>query len=349
VEGVGNVAGKWFHKGSVRRAKAACGLFVLLFAGAAGAARSETAKCTAQAELSAADRSALGESAVRILTAIQNQDYATLQGVLLGAVSGDWNSIKSGAERASALIEGGQIKLRNLYMIDNSAAKSTADTQAFCSNASGSMTVTITLRALPPGIYAVILADTLGGKYAGQVGLILAVENGMWKLGGISAHEGLIDGHDGVWYWSHARDLAREHNPFAAAFTYDLAAYLLVPVDYLVSPNLEKLTQEQARVMAEISPPLNFPYTLTDGPRSWKVTAMRLDPSLHHADIAIHYESLGTTDPASSRTEALAVMTALLKLQPALRSNFHGFWAYASNNGKPGFAIELPMSEIPLQ
>lgn len=344
------MAGKWFHNCCARQRYQAHLIPVILLAILAGLAApvyAETAKCTSQAELSAADRSALGESAARILTAIQGQDYTTLQAVLLSAENADWNSIKGEAERASALLEGGQIKLRNLYMIDNTAAKATADTQAFCSNASGNLTVTITLRALPPGIYAVILSDSIGGKYAGQVGLILAVEKGMWKLGGISAHEGMIDGHDGVWYWSHARDLAKSENPFAAAFTYDLASYLLVPVNYLSSPNLEKLSQEQAQTLAAIQPPLNFPYTLTDGPRTWKVTAMRLDASLHHGDIAIYYESLGTTDPASARTEAVAVMTALLKQQPALRDNFHGFWAYAQNNGKPGFAIELPMSDIP--
>ncbi len=342
------MAGKWFQNLMVIRRGRPAPLAMLLIAAAFYpiAARAETAKCTAQAEMSAADRSALGESAARILNAVQGQDYTTLKGVLLTSEAGDWNSIKSEAGRASGLLVGGQVKLRNLYLVDNSAAKATSDMQAFCSSSTGNLTVTITLPGLPPGIYAVILADAVGGKFAGQVGLILAVENGMWKLGGISAHEGLLDGHDGVWYWSHARTLAKDQDYFAAAFTYDLANYLLLPVNYIASPNLQKLNQEQAQTLAAVTPPLKYPYTLSDGPRSWQVSAIRIDASLHHADIAIYYESLGTTDPASARTEAVAVMTALLKVQPALRDNFHGFWAYASNNGKPGFAIELPMSEL---
>lgn len=342
------MAGKWFQKRmKIRRGcSAPLSIIVLAMACMPLTALAETAKCTAQAEMSAADRSALGESAARILNAVMGQDDATLKGVLLSSETGDWGSIKSEAELASELIAGGQIKLRNLYLLDNSAAKAASDIQAFCSSSSGSLTVTISLPGLPPGIYAVILSDSIGGKFAGQVGLILAVENGMWKLGGISAHEGLLDGHDGVWYWSHARTLAKDQDPFAAAFTYDLANYLLLPVNYISSPNLQKLNQEQALALATITPPLKFPYTLTDGPRSWKVTSIKLDTSLHHADIAISYESLGTTDPASARTEAVAVMTALLKAQPALRDNFHGFWAYASNNGKQGFAIELPMTEL---
>jgi hypothetical protein len=46
------------------------------------------------------------------------------------------------------------------------------DTQFFCSNAAGSLTVTINMSALPPGRYAVVLADAVGAPLAGQIGLI---------------------------------------------------------------------------------------------------------------------------------------------------------------------------------
>jgi hypothetical protein len=47
------------------------------------------------------------------------------------------------------------------------------------------------------------------------------------------------------------------------------------------------------------------------------------------------------------RTEAVAVLSALLKTQPALRQNFHGLWAYAMKDGKRTPVIELPMGQIP--
>ena len=47
------------------------------------------------------------------------------------------------------------------------------------------------------------------------------------------------------------------------------------------------------------------------------------------------YESLGITDPAAQRTEAIAVLSAFLKAQPGLKQNFHGLWAYAMKDGKP--------------
>jgi len=83
------------------------------------------------------------------------------------------------------------------------------------------------------------------------------------------------------------------------------------------SPNLEKLGGEQTQL--KNSPLDAFPYSLPDGPRTWKIDAVRLDASLHQADLGVTYESTGVTDPAALRTEAVAVLSALLKAQPALR------------------------------
>jgi hypothetical protein len=87
--------------------------------------------------------------------------------------------------------------------------------------------------------------------------------------------------------------------------------------------------------------------TLPDGARSWKIDAIHLDPTLLHADLGVVYESTGVTDPAALRTEAIAVLSAVLKAQPGLRANFHGLWAYAVKDGKRNPVLELPMAQIP--
>jgi hypothetical protein len=108
---------------------------------------------------------------------------------------------------------------------------------------------------------------------------------------------------------------------------------------------LEKLGQEQAQLKS--SPADAFPYSLPDGPRTWKIISIRVDPSLLQPDLGVTYESTGVTDPAAVRTEATAMLSALLKAQPGLRENFHGLWAYAVNNGKTTPVMELPMAQIP--
>lgn len=307
------------------------------------------ANCTTQAVLAPQDRSALAAAGQGIAQAILQQDYGTLRSALLPAVVQDWEGIRSAVENGAPLVKGGRVQLRTIYLLDSSSATATGDTQFFCSNASGSLTVTITMRALPPGRYAVVLADAAGAQLGGQMSLVLVWDQtGLvprWKLGGVSLRQGIIDGHDGVWFWTRGRALAASNAPWSAWYTYDAARYLLLPVDFISSPNLEKLNQEQGQIKG--SPAGAFPYSLADGDRTWKIDSIRLDARLQQADLGVTYESIGVTDPAAMRTEAVAVLSALLKAHPDLRQNFHGLWAYASRDGKVTTIIELPMAQIP--
>jgi hypothetical protein len=306
---------------------------------------SRAASCTAQAELGSLDRDALAAAAGRMANAVLGQDFNTLQANLLPQEASEWNGIRATVEQAAPLVKGGHFQLRDVYLLDASDQTATADTQFFCSNATGSLTVTINMTALPPGRYAVVLADAVGSPLAGQMGLVLAWDGAAtaWKLAGLTVRPGVFDGHDGVWYWVRARELTA-NDPWSAWFSYDAARYLLLPVDFLTSPNLDKLRKEQSL----ITPPQNqFPMSLPDGDRTWKIEAVGLDASLHEPDLGVVYDSTGVTDPAALRTEATSVMSAFLKAQPGIRANFHGLWAYAEKDGKRTPVMELPMKEIP--
>jgi hypothetical protein len=313
----------------------------------ASSALAGAVSCTTQAALSPQDRDALTAAGGRLAMAVAQQDSASLKAALLPAVAQDWDGIHEAAEAGAALMKGGQVQLRSLYLLDATSLAAAADTQFFCSNASGSLTVTLTMHALPPGRYAVVLADAAGAPNAGQLSFILAWDGAAsgWKLGGLTVRPGALDAQNGTWWWTHARELAKANQSWAAWYAYETARFLLLPVDFLSSPNLDKLNGEQAAIAN--SPQNAFPLTLPDGPRTWKIDAVRLDTTLLHSDLGVLYESTGVTDPAAQRTEAVAVLTALLKAQPGLRSSFHGLWAYAVKDGKPAPVMELPMDKIP--
>jgi hypothetical protein len=196
---------------------------------------------------------------------------------------------------------------------------------------------------------------------AGQIALILGSDptaNGQWKLGGLFVREGDFNGHDGIWYWRRARELAAKKpgNPAAggqpatqnwpAWFSYDAARWLLLPVDFLSSPHLEKLNREQTQVSANPQEALPL-FVSAESGKTAKITAIHLDATLHTDDLALVYEGSGITDPPAARAEAIAVMSGLLKLHPELRDNFHGLWAYAEKDGRRTYAIELAMHDIP--
>jgi len=307
---------------------------------------SGASSCTSEPELGSLDRDALSAIVTKVANSVVAQDYTTLQAVLLPQEAAQWEGIRAAVGQAAPLIKGGQFKLRNLYLLDASDQTTTQDTQFFCSNPSGSLTITISMNALPPGRYAVALADAQGAPMAGQLGVILAWDSAAtaWKLAGLTVRPGSFDGHDGVWYWVRGRALAKA-DPWSAWYSYDAARYLLLPVDFLSSPNLDKLRREQSLITPS---PLNaFPMSLQEGYRTWKIDAVGLDPSLHEPDLAVVYESTGVTDPAAQRTEATAVLSAFLKTQPGIRANFHGLWAYAAKDGKRTAVMELPMAQIP--
>ncbi len=307
---------------------------------------SHATSCTAQAELSSLDRDALSAASGRVGTAVLAQDLDALQANLLPQEASEWDGIRATVEQAAPLVKGGNFKLRDVYLLDASDQTATQDTQFFCSNANGSLTVTITMNALPPGRYAAILADAAGAPLAGQMGMVLAWDSAatQWKLAGLTVRTGTFDGHDGVWYWTRARELAKT-DPWSAWFSYDAARYLLLPVDFLTSPNLQKLHQEQSLISP--SPESQLPLSIPDGDRTWKIDDVGLDAVLHEPDLGVAYESVGVTDPAALRTEATAVMSAFLKAHPDIRANFHGLWAYAEKDGKRTPVMELPMKEIP--
>ena len=302
------------------------------------------ASCVAQAELSAQDRSALSSVAGKLLQEVFNGDTGSLRTVLLPAEAGSWDGIRGAVEQSGDLLKNGQPKIRSLYLLDASTQAVATDTQFFCTSANGALTVTVSMPNLPPGKYAVILADADGAPLAGQIGLILAQDAGVWKLAGLSIRQGKINGHDGVWFWSKARSLATTDG-WTAWYFFEAARNLLLPVDMLSSPNLDKLHQEQSQIVN--GPQTAFPYTLTSGDRTWKILAVGFDSSLRQPDLAVMYESTGVTDPAAQRTEATSVLSAFLKSQPGLRQNFHGLWAVSSSNGKTTPVMELPMEKIP--
>jgi len=251
--------------------------------------------CTAQAELGSLDRDALSAAAGRVATAVLAQDFNALQANLLPQEASEWDGIRATVEQAAPLVKGGTFQLRDVYLLDATDQTATQDTQFFCSNASGSLTVTISMTALPPGRYAVVLADASGATLAGQMGLILAWDGAatQWKLAGLTVRPGVFGAHDGVWYWLRARELAKT-DPWSAWFSYDAARYLLLPVDFLSSPNMQKLHQEQSLIAP--SPESELPLSIPDGDRTWKIIEVGLDASLHEADLGVAYESVGVTD-----------------------------------------------------
>jgi hypothetical protein len=176
-----------------------------------GGVPARAVSCLTQGTIPGPERELIRAAATPVAEAVGSQQLDGLQGMLLPAVLGDWDGIRATAQAAKALVAGGTFAWRTSYLLDATDLKAAGDAQFFCTNTDSSVTVTVNLRGLPPGKYALVLGDYTGAALAGQLGLLMgqdATENNRWKLGGIYTREGALGGHDGVWYWVRARNAA---------------------------------------------------------------------------------------------------------------------------------------------
>jgi hypothetical protein len=315
---------------------------------AATAARAVS--CTPQSQMTEAQRSSLASSAKSLAALVQAGNTAALKAQTIPSVAERFDPIAAAAESAAPLIERGTITVESLYLLDSTDLKATEDeTQFFCGGAD-SHEVVLTIPQLPPGSYALTILHATGVESPQSLTFILARESAtstQWKLAGAFIHPLTSAGHDGVWFWTQARDFAKKGQRWNAYFYYQTAISLLTPVYFLSSPNLDKLLKEQAAIAPSGLPTNSQPMLISgSGGQGFEVQDLRTDSSLGGLDLVIDYGAKDVSDPVASRTRNVELMKAMLAQHPELREGFHGLWAFANAPNERPFANELPMAQI---
>jgi hypothetical protein len=284
---------------------------------------------------------------------VQSSNIQGLRNDTLPAVAADFGGIAASAQALAPLIQQATITVNVLFAFEAAQAASGAlGSQFFCSPAGSSMTVVLNFSNLPPGKYALAILHATGVPKPQQISLILALtpEN-QWKLAGLFTKPLMLAGENGLWYWTQARDYAQKKMDWASWFYYQIAGFLVDPVDFLSSPNMDKLRQEADKVRPS-NLPADKPLVVNTSAYSFEVSRMDTSVDLGPLDFAIHYtptdvEVSQLHDPVAARKQALDLMTAILALHPELRHAFHGVYVYADAGNATVFALELPMDQIP--
>jgi hypothetical protein len=279
---------------------------------------------------------------------------AYLQANLLPTVTGDWESIRSVAQAAIPLFKGGRVYWGDGYLLDATDLKAPTDTEFFCTNARQQRhhdhqsaqparrplrTAHRRLRRRGPGRSD--RPDSRRGYHGRR----------QMEARRLFVREGALDGHDGLWYWRHARELAQQKSPgaaWSAWFSYDFARWLLLPIDFLSSPHLEKLNKEQSVLGASPADSAAHRHRRPAGSR--EILAHHRAAHRHYPARCRprpHYEGTGITEPVQARAEAIAVMSALLKLHPELRRQLPRPVGLRRKRRQAQYAIELAMHDIP--
>ena len=313
--------------------------------------------CITQSQMTPGNRGEIDGAVTRLAGYAAAGDTASLRAHTVPSVAAQFEGIASTVEAIAPALKGATLSVENLYLLHAEDLKAGDDeADFFCSVPGSPLLVTVAIPQLPPGTYALAFVHATGVEKPEQLGMIVSSPEksagpaeGSWQLAGFFARPLTIAGHDGVWYWTRARELARSQQRWSAYFYYQSAQFLLLPVDFVSSPNLSKLEREAAAIKPDSLPGSEGAATMTlsTGDQSFAVTNLRTDGALGGLDLVVHYNAnAGNVDPVFARAQAIQLMQAMLKQHAELRANFHGLWVYADSPGHQPFAVELPMDQI---
>jgi hypothetical protein len=338
-----------------------CAPILLAFALLSASAPAET--CTTQSALTPTDRTALADAARTLAALVQANNASALQALAVPALAHDFAGFQYLLGNTAPRLTGATLAVDQLYLLDASTLKpnpdgSASDAQFLCSLNRSTMQTEFSISALPSGRYAFALATSSSPAVANpspwRLSFLLRQDSatGKWQLAGFYPNPTTGAGHDGLWYWTQARQFVTAKQPWNAWLYYQAAAQLLQPAPFVISTHFDKLRTEAANS----APPALSEGVTVDAPlvvkaangAEYHFTALTVDDSLAQTSLDIsahlHVDSIG--DPAAARARNNAAAAALIAAYPELRQPFHGVWIYAEAPNQNPFATEHPMSDI---
>jgi len=321
---------------------------VLLSACAMLPSAARAAACKTQSQMTVPQRDALSSVARIMVGEVQSGEEEALRLNTIPSVADDFSGIASSVDSLKPLIQQASITVESVYELDASAGSAGASgTDFFC----GTPLVVLNFTDLPQGTYALVILHATGVAQPQEISLILSeTADHRWMLGGFFSKPMMEAGHDGLWYWQTARKYAQSKMNWNAWLYYRIAANHLDPVDFLSSPNLDKLQHEEERVRPD-NLPVTTPLLLDAHGASFQVTMIDTTAEFAALDLEVHYvpdagQAAQLRNPMTARKQVTDLMTALLTLHPELQSAFHGIWVQADQASGSLFFLELPMSDI---
>ncbi|HEY0163203.1 MAG TPA: hypothetical protein VGB69_11035 [Edaphobacter sp.] len=339
----GRVAGRW-------------GAVALAAALVCGVARGET--CTTQSAMTASDRDALVNAARNMAGKVVANDAAGLQTVTIAEYAKDFGAIQNAVADASSKVKGATPTVEQVYLLDASDLKPGTDgkpgnAQFLCTLNRSIAETDFSIPSLPAGKYGFAIMEARGIAAPWRLSFLMQQVQGQWQMAGFYPRPMTAAGHDGLWYWTEARTMAKGKEQWNAWLYYQQAEALLNPTEMIQSTHLEKLHDERnSAAPPQLSNGISVETPLvvkgTDG-AEYHFVGLGVDDSLskEKVDVTAHLKVDQIGDPVVARKRNVDAMSALVAAYPELRKAFHGVWVFAEVPGQNSpYATELAMSEI---
>jgi hypothetical protein len=303
------------------------------------------------------DRNALTAAVRSLADKVQNNDAAGLQAITIPQYANNFSAIQNAVATASSSVKGAVLVVEQVYLLDATDLKPGSDgkpgnAQFLCTLNHSIAEADFSIPSLPAGKYAFGIVEARGIPAPYRLSFLMQQEQGAWHMAGFYPRAMTAAGHDGLWYWTEARKMAKDKEQWSSWLYYQQAEALLNPTTMIQSTHLDKLRNEQA---AAAPPALsdgigeNTPLVVkgADGVE-YHFVGLSVDDSLAKEKIDViarlKVDQLG--DAATAKKRNTDAMSALVGAYPELRKNFHGVWMVAQAPGQNPYAIELAMNEI---
>ncbi len=312
--------------------------------------------CTTQSQMTAADRDGLAQAAKALAVQVQGNDAAGLHGATVAELARDFSAVQRVVGATAPQLAGGTLVVDQVYLLDGTQLKRGADGKDpdaafYCTLNRSTSEVDFLIPSLPPGRYGFAIVESRSAA-PWRVSFLMRQDQGKWLMAGLYPKPMQAAGHDGLWYWTQARQMVKAKEQWNAWLYYLQAELLLQPAGFVQSSHLEKLRTERAAA----APPTLSEGVSVDAPLvvkgadgvEYHFTELGVDDSLEKEkiDVTAHVRVDSMGDAATARKRNADATSALVGAYPELRKAFHGVWLFVDVPGQSPFATEQPMSEI---
>jgi hypothetical protein len=169
---------------------------------------------------------------------------------------------------------------------------------------------------------------------------------GSWKLAGFYPRLNSIAGHDGQWYLTKARDYKTKGAMYTAWFYYLTAWDLIAPVNFMSTPQLDRIATELNSARPSNLPSESQPLNLFANGKTFPVIDLSAYPVGPDLNVCVGYQPADAANSALAYQDNMAVIKALVQQHPEFREAFAGVIARAVDANGHDYGSVLEMRDI---
>lgn len=310
--------------------------------------------CSAQAqtcytgpEIDAPSAKAVEAAAQQYFDMSVHGDVAGLRLNAIAEVSANFSGIERAVVANKQFFATGRLSNTRTFVLDASDSKAALQrADFFCGIYNSPGRVVFSIPNLPPGRYAVTIANVTGTDPITLTMILQDKGGGSWKLAGYYARLNSIGGHDGPWYLARAREYKEKGQLHNAWFYYLTAWDLIAPVNFMGTPQLDKLADEMQGARPADLPAASAPMELAASGKIFKVTDLAPVPAGNDLDLRVQYETANAANATLASQDNTAVMKALLTKLPELRDAFNAVIARATDSFGHDYGTVTLMKDV---